>query len=516
MLNFANRPWLVDIFKDQSDQIVIPKSSKTGITEWLIIDIFDNARKGKNIMSILPTTDVRNRFVTSRIDPIVARVPFYRAGMTQYKKDVDAKSLKTFFGSICNFAGSNSKASFYEFDADILNFDEFDQCDQLNLQLAYDRIGMAKKEEWRKVGNPTIAGFGIDEDYELSDKKIWFIKCHHCNEWQYLDWYVQFVREVNKGEFELIDKLNESQGDARAICLKCAKPIDRLAKGSWVAEHPDRKISGFNVSRLFGVPGNDHPGYIRPIIREEFALFLKAYGDPSKEQTFHNNRLGVVYSSSGNKITRDLIKSCVVDDYTMPEFIDRKKEPDTRCSMGVDVGKHFHVHVSKVTREADGRKIRRKVFVGHVNSLENVEDLENKYNVKRTVVDGMPELHMVRQFVKAKPGRFACFYNKGVDKPDDELDKKYQKRIMRANRTESMDASYADHQTGKVHYPKNYMSLDGGDFVKQMEASTRVWNEDRKVFEWVEGNKPDHHRHADNYDKLAADMMSGELKMVWL
>lgn len=507
MLRFDNRVWMIDVLRDNADKTVIPKSAKTGMSEVMYLKMFYSAQSGLSGMYTIPTISLKNRVISARIDPIIARVPYYRDNISLNRKDVDSKSLKTMFGKVWNFVGANSEKEFYEFDADIILFDELDQCDQANLTLAMDRLGGTDRVRWMKIGNPTIAGFGIDAEFEESDKKFWFVKCGHCNEWQKLDWFIHFINDEGNSQYSLKDERQTSEGDARPICQKCVRPFDRLGKGNWVAEYPDRDVSGYHISRLFGFPGNDNPNHIRQVIREEFELWNKAQGNPGLLQIFYNNRLGICYSAKGAYVSRELIRECSKD-YVMPQTA-------TGCSMGVDVGKVYHCHISKVKRDEHGRKTRQKVFIGHVKTLEDVENLEKQYGVGRLVVDALPELHQIREFVRAKTGRFACYSNKGDDKVEEDVSKKFKDRVVRINKTESLDASLADHQLGLVEYPKNYMTLDNGDFIAQMEAPKRIWNEDKQRYEWNEGGRPDHHRHADNYDKVAADMHPGDIDILW-
>jgi len=509
-LDFSNRPWAYDLYEDDSEQIAISKASKTGITELLAVDVFHNSRLGKNGMYILPTQPIRNRFVSDRIDRMIRNTPLYRQNTSRRKKDVNAKGLKTFFNSTWSFVGSNSEEDFYEFDADIMFYDEYDKCNPRSMAYAADRTGAAAADAWRKVGNPTIGGYGIDAELQKSDKKQWHIACSHCGERQPLDWFVNFVTQDGEGHYRLRDEAIDTEGsiregrDAMPVCRKCGKTFDRLGDGEWVPEFFGRDISGYNVSRLFGAPGNDHGGQQRNIIREIFNTWNEAQGNPNKLIRFYNNVLGIPYRASGSNITIDLLQRCAVDNYYMPLFAEE-------TVFGIDVGKFYHVHISQLVIGEDGVKRRRKVFIGKLGTMDEVERVLARYGAHKGCIDALPELHTSRPFVQRQPGRYMTYYNV-KDNVQDMSPIDRPKRTIRLNKTESLDASHADYILGNVELPCNFAYLDGGDFVKQMEAPTRILNTDYDPprYQWDEGTSPDHHRHADNLEKVATDMLAGQ------
>ena len=65
-MRFDNRPWMDELYMDQADKIVVIKSTKTGVTEWALCDMFSMAQRGMSGMYVLPDRDVRNRFNTPR------------------------------------------------------------------------------------------------------------------------------------------------------------------------------------------------------------------------------------------------------------------------------------------------------------------------------------------------------------------------------------------------------------------------------------------------------------------
>jgi len=514
-LRFDNRFWLIDVYKDNSDQIVFEKASKIGITEWMLSDLMVHARAGRSGMYVFPDQLLRNRFISSRVDPIVRAVPEYVQHMSVHEKDVDEKGLKTFYNSTWAFVGSNNPKTFYEFDAQVMLYDELDQCNPESLIVAEDRTGAAERNIWRKVGNPTISGFGIDAEYENSDKKSWHIRCEHCGEWQPLNWFVNVVGEADESPFWRLlcegssgPSLQSNGGDAPIVCRRCKKAIDRLAPGEWIAEHPGRSVSGYQASRIFGAPGNDNPEYTRPIIREMFDDWIKAQGDQTRLQRFYNNILGVPYAAAGSQITLDLMQGCVDPEYLMPETAEG-------TVAGVDIGKRHHLRIDKLEKNERGDTIRRAVFIGSVASYDELARIIDLYGVQCGVMDAQGEIHPQREFVENRPGWYLCNYNKGADAVKQEYIVDHANQTVRVNRTESMDRAHAEYVRRLVILPKNLVSLDNGDFVAQMSAPTRVLKDGPVPrYIWDEGNKADHHCHANNYASIAAQIMGGNESLI--
>lgn len=496
-LSFEQCDWLIDLYRDESPKIIVRKASQICISEWMICEMFSRARAGHAGMYILPTDVLRNTFVPRRIDKLLQRVAFYRANYSLARKDSDMKSQKVFWGQDWRFAGANAPDNFYEFPCSTLLFDEYDRCLLKaggNLQLAYDRLGKAKLEDQRIiiVGNPSRPGYGVDHEYEKSDKKRYLIKCESCNEYQPLNWFVNFVREDEDG-WSLLSP-GDHNIDAAAVCCKCERAINRLKSGEWVAEHLGRLVSGYHASKLFG---DNRPGLVMQLM---FDKFIEAQGDPTLLQIFYNNYLGEPFRAEGSAITLDILASCVAD-YKIPKAA-------TGAFAGADVGKHLHVQIDKIINGKPSL-----LFAGTVRNYEELAQVSRRFGVVCGVIDALPEQHATPEFIRDNPAWYQCFYSL-PDTAKVDIDPDYKTQTLRTNRTASLDATLAWYMMKREAIPRNWQALDNGDYAAQMTAATRVFNEDRGKYEWQEGDKPDHHHHAANYKRIAHEIGGGDLVTV--
>ena len=87
------------------------------------------------------------------------------------------------------------------------------------------------------------------------------------------------------------------------------------------------------------------------------------------------------------------------------------------------------------------------------------------------------------------------------------------------DRTQSMDESHSDVLLQKNIFPRNARDIDKqrpgkyGEFYNQMIKPKRVLHEARGCYVWTD-IKPDHYRHADNYEKIAQKIL-GKVPQIW-
>ena len=474
----------VPILKDDSQYIVVMKSVQVTISETLIIKMFDKLRRGWAVIYSLPIESLRNTFVANRIDTAIDNVPLYRAGMDQATGRSDQVGMKHLWGGVIKFVGSNSKLSFLEFPADILIIDEKDRSDIDNLKMAPDRLDASEHKYIWEVGNPTHSKFGIHKSYLESDKKQWHIKCDACNEWQPLDFFKNVVRRIDETRYELIDKwIPDEDRDINVYCRHCLAPINRLMPGEYVAEYPERSISGYHISQLFSPTKT---------IRELWEMFIEAQTNPTIMQVFHNSRLGLPYEGVGDYLTAALLESKCMKDYLMPSTSDSS-------IMGMDVGGKLHIRISEILEDNK----RRAVYIGSVNSFDEAATLIMRYNVNTCVVDAKPEIHKVREFQEKFPHIvWLCDY---TSEKVDFWNVNDTEKIIKVDRTASIDGMISEILKGDDYLPKDFRTLDRGDYISHMEAPKRKLDSKSKSlrYVWDEEGKPDHYFHASNYDYLA-------------
>jgi hypothetical protein len=452
------------------------------MSEYLIVRTIVKASQGRSIFYVLPTYNLVGRFVQNRVNRALMVVPYYKKIMKESEiATAEGMLLKHIGTGAVSFVGSNSATPFTEFPADDLHVDELDQCDSENLEMAVERLSNSKHKQICKVSNPTIQGIKIDYEYIKSDQKKWFIKCEHCNNEFHPDFFENVVQEVGIKKYILRDEKFEAgmSRDIGLMCRKCGKPVNRFSLGKW---HKTAKsdISGYHVSKLFST---------NVTIKEIANRFEEGLSNDSIMQRFYNGDLGLAYTASGSHIDSAMLDACVVKDHQMPNSTD---EP---CIAGVDVGSVFHVIIA----EARTNKI---VYIGElpVHDVSEVTNLFKQYSVKMFVIDALPETRIARMIVSRSKFGFMNYYS-GVK---NELTINASDRIISSNRTVSLDAVKEAILLRTFIFPANAKSVGG--FYDQMTSSTRVYNEEKDAYNWIESG-PDHYFHAFCYMLLCKKLL---------
>jgi hypothetical protein len=533
-MSFDRRPYLVDIYRDRSRERVFQKSVQCGISELLIIDAIEAADRGLAALYVMPTQAKRDTFVAHRVTRAINASPFYRGLLKQHAGQANSTAIKHLGAGVLCFVGSNAESEFIEFPADLLIVDEVDRCSPENLPLARDRLAASPHKLSVYASTPTVHDFGIAALYDASDAREWFVRCDACGEWQPLDFFANVVRQEDDGTFVVRDpewdgprtheggegerdegrspRMDPHGGDSlavnthaaprrerptvhrprptapsrlRAVCTRCGRPVDRLGPGEWVARHPDRDVAGYHISQLF-VPTIG----LATLWRD----FRRALRNDFERQRFYNSLLGLPYVAPNAGLTRAELLACCAD-YDLPTRA-------TGCTMGVDVGEWMHVRISA----HPGRGVRRAVFIGRVRDFAELDRLLERYDVRCCVVDAQPEQLLVRQWQQRhRAGRiWRCHYDE-ADLPEP---RRARDGVVKVARTASLDAATQDVRMGRNVVPRNAATLDGGEYVAQMLAPVRQLVEDRQGTPRYVWTKPpaDHHRHADNYDKIASQL----------
>lgn len=481
------------------DQYVVTHNS-----EFLIIDHFAMAKCGLSVLFVLPKYDLRNRFVQNRINKCVERVSEYSKIMGS--GFFDSVQLKYFGGGTINYVGSNVEKDFYEIPTNCAIVDEYDNCHQENLRFVADRMSAATNlyPFIRWAGNPRFSNLGINQKFNESDKREWSVPCEKCGTINQLDWFkhvVECVRDKmgNILSYELLDREWKS-GDKRDIfmlCESCRNPINRFSpQGLWVPNNPEGTYEGYHISKLFTRQAS---------VVSMWKDFVKSTANPSLMDWFYMSILGIPPSSQGNRVTPEIMAGAArAKEFLLAgnEAYVSEKVPGP-CTMGIDVGSFLDIRISRVLA---GKRVA--VYLGRVNTQDEVYELMKRYNVEYAVIDCGPELHLVDEIQNSAPcSVWRCRFNSAEGKIQN-ISYDTSNMEIKVDRTFIMDRSLAQLRRGKNILPKNYDSVFGGDYLKQMTASVRERVLDpsgNERYEWMKTE--DHHWLADCYDLLAADFM---------
>lgn len=182
-LDFHTHRYLRDIYTDTSPYLVCLKAGQIGFSTMAILKtIWLCKNRRLNIGYILPTVEMVQKFVGSKVNPIAQQNPVIH----QWMKDKDSVTQKQIGENFIHYLGSQTDLSAIMLSLDLLVGDEFDKSPQSILE-TYDSRLQHSEYGWKWLfSNPTIPDFGVDRFWQESDKKMWHIT-HSCQENYILD-----------------------------------------------------------------------------------------------------------------------------------------------------------------------------------------------------------------------------------------------------------------------------------------------------------------------------------------
>jgi len=488
---FSDKPYLVPIYKDNAQEIVLQSSVQTGKSEFLIIAALSYAELGMQVLYAFPTIELRNLFVANRIDNQIARIPYYQEQMQIAPRSSDARGLKNYGKGAIFFGGSNSGTTFIEKPLDVIIADELDRFDLNNYAKADDRLTASPHKIKYEASNPTVDKFGIHRRFLQSDQRLWKIQCPSCNVWQAMDWFKNVVEQYSDNMYRLKDReWNEfEKRDINMYCRKCDGLLERFThRSAWIPKHFGKDVHGYHIHQMLS-------SYVS--IRSMWRKFQLGTESDTDMQVFYNSMLGLTFAGAGSKLTDDALNKCK-ENYSMPVSL---QEP---CVMGIDVGKKLHIVVRQILPGEE----TRLVYAGTAREFEEIDYLFSRFKIVGYCVDARPETRKSTELAKKHPGRgWMCEYMHGLR----ELTKDDEQRICKADRTMLMDKVMNKFTQGFYKIPANAHTIDNGDYYDQMKTPTRVYDAEKDRYDWL--GDPDHYYHAEVYC-YAAYLLRGEFRVV--
>ena len=241
-----------------AERIVFMKAAQVGATEagnnWIgyVIDQVPGP-----MLAVQPTVELAKRNSRQRIDPLIEESLRLRERVQPARaRDAGNTVLsKEFRGGILILTGANSAVGLRSIPARYLFLDEIDayppSADQEGdpVALAEARsLTFAHRRKVFLVSTPTLKGLSrIEQAYERSDQRRYFVPCPHCGHRQWL-------------RFERLRWEPERPETAHYLCEGCEAPIEErhkttmFAAGEWrpTAEARDASTIGFpSVGAVF-------------------------------------------------------------------------------------------------------------------------------------------------------------------------------------------------------------------------------------------------------------------------
>lgn len=422
-LDFYNRPFLLDPLCDRSRFQCYKKAAQgIGMSTMMSIKTFYAAMfDGYSSIHTFPTDDDSREFVKTKVNKMIQGNECFQGIQS------DNVELKEIGDRFIYYQGTISKSGALSKTADILVQDEKDRSDQQKLKDLESRTINSKFKGVWSLSNPSVDGAGVDDDWNHSDKKEWFVTCTnghaHPMTWP--------------------DSVDEKA--CVFVCSECKATLsdnDRRM-GEWRATGDlNAKWSGYHMTLLFA-----------PLISAEYVI--EQWNDGRNIEYFHNFILGEPYSPGDTKIERHTI----LDNWTPKNIV------TGNYFIGVDVGniKHYVVGSEKGI-----------IQIGTFTEWHKLDELLMRYPTATTVMDAMPENTMAHHYKDTHRNFFINHFTS--DKENNsfirwgEADKK---GLVFSDRSRLIDHVVNDLLEGKILYSLP-SDRDFRDYVKHCGDLRRV------------------------------------------
>lgn len=247
------------------------------------------------IMFTQPTIQLAQRFSKEKLTPMISDIKVLSDKIIQAERNAASTILmKLFKGGLLSLSGANSPASLASMSIRLLLCDEIDKyppsagSEGDPVELAIQRTATFWNNKVILVSTPSVKGASrIEDSYEKSDKRLYFLPCPHCGHKQHLIW--ERIEYPGKGTDEFKPDLG-----VYYICESCETPIAESHKskmvrqGEWIAtakaENPNHV--GFHCNRLIS------PWVSWLDIAYDFEA---SKNDPLQLQVFVNSSLGLPF-----------------------------------------------------------------------------------------------------------------------------------------------------------------------------------------------------------------------------
>lgn len=465
-LEFVQYKFLKAVYEDLSPVQVARKASQIGFSTMQIIKSLWLARtRDYNIIYTLPTFADVGQFVPSKVNALISQNKI----LQEWTQDKDTINQKKVGKGFIYYRGTFSKSGEGKameggvgimFSSDLNCHDECDRSDQSVLEQYESRLQASQFRGRWYFSNPTVPHTLSQQIWEKSDQKHWFVKCSHCNKWQYLDYW----KNIKEGEF---------------VCQYCGGFItdDDRKNGEWVRRFTGRDISGYWIPHLIC------PWISARKIQEEEQNKSKQY--------FYNFVLGLPYIGSDITVNKDIILNNI--DKTEPNY-------QKNNVMGVDSGLHKYYVLGN----------KQGIFkVGMVENWKDVEDLINLYDVEMTVIDALPDLTEPRKLRDIYLGRIWLNYYKREVKKADFITWERKTHTVYSDRTKIIQQVIDELVSRKIRFQMEVGELV--EYINHWGSLYKLSEKDKMGIErdvW-ESSGADHFIHATNYFRIALER-SGE------
>lgn len=491
--SFTHHPWLKEMHDSEAEMNVGQKSAQMGFTEAVLnLTFYHIDVKCVDCLYVLPSKHPdATDFSSGRFDRALELSPHLSTIFSDVK-NVGHKRAGT---ANMYIRGSHSRSQLKSIPVGFIVLDELDEMEKENIPLALQRVtGQVDWSVWM-ISTPTYPGKGINQYFQDSSQDHFTFQCPSCSKWTELT-FPDCIEII--GESPRDPRIEESHLKCKECKAKLVheKKPEWLGEGKWVPSYTNRASRGFHINQLYSMTHACRPA---EIVR----AYFNSHSDPAAETELYNSRLGLPHAVKGSQLNDSDLDAC------RGSYGNGNVPARGIITMGVDVGKFFHVEICEWTmRDQIGDDFHtdalcRVLFVGKFLNIEELDRLMRDWRVHTCVIDRNPEPRTVLQFANKWFGRVRlCMYGQGIVGKDISISKT-EEHLVLVDRTSWFDLSLNRfRRKGMIEIPYD-VPLEYRD---QLKVLARIYKKDKDgnpVGYYENFERDDHYGHARNYAEIA-------------
>ena len=461
------------IAEDNAQVVIVEKAAQKGVTELMLRIQFYLCRQGFSSAYFLSSLRFLRLQVQRRVEPLIRANPILQKALVEgaerellgEEEEVeglpkkyrlrDNLYLKRLWDGWLLYMPVQSEADVRMFPLDAIFVDEVETLNPTLTDALQERLYHSPLKWERWFSQPTVAGYGIDERFAMTDQRYWHLRCPKCKQWFAMEENFPKVLMATVGGKSVLwgDDWDATTFDRRwqfsYCCPFCQSliPNPLSLEKQWVAKYPERDAHGYHLTQLYSATMT---------ATDVARLWHQAQFSLRRKERFFNSVLGLPYSGGERQpITPEKVLYGSHDLGILSEM--------NRRFAGLDVGDKLHLVVLEQLPDSVLALVWAEEISG-IDKWERVAQKVRSLKVSTIAVNAMPYKDSAKKLLRslAPEIKGVLVYDTGGQKMSiGEEDKETGQPIKTISipRVELMDGTVDAVLSGRIIFPRKGLAI---------------------------------------------------------
>jgi hypothetical protein len=393
--NFNKHKYLLPLYLDMSQEIVLMKAAQMGATIWMLLRLlwFCLFNKAKACL-YFPTDDATGKLSKDRLKPLIMSNAMLSSAITD-TDTIGLKQIGKHSSLYLQHMGGEATKDSVPFD--MLCFDEVRLLNLADIDQARERISHSIHKYVMQVSTAGYPGNDIAKVFARGTQNYWHCRCNCSDGFIPSDHWPDCVAVTSK--------------EVYLRCPICKKKITDAQDGRYIAHNPGADFPSYHISQFISK-------YIS--VKE----IWDAWQRTENIKEFYNAKLGKPYVDEENQpVKHDDLLACENHDLSW-NMTKSKHGAKIQRAMGVDqMGGDNYVVIAE--RHENKKRIvhteiidnRNPIYIENerrVSPFKRLYPLMKDWDIDLCIIDAMPNINEALDFARTFPKRvFVAWYVDG-------------------------------------------------------------------------------------------------------